>query len=806
MERDGKHILSQPGTLLPRPIRYRVSIALLFTGSLFVWLLIKPASHDIVVSVDNLAQAGSFLVAILLCFHDLLAPERWRRVRSTHPATQGERNRAQRWIPRLFGLIIISAVLGQIISLYYTQVLQVVVPSPSLADVCNLSAYVFLILCLLLLPTSPLARTTRFRIFLDSLMIIMTIITYSWYFLLGPTLLNADETMLARIIQLLYPLGDLSLILCVCLLLSHTIRPSLRPAVMLFSLAFVLLAITDSVTSYQNLHGTYAVGELIDVCWPFCYMLIGIAVKAVRLTSLLQAGQAAASDGMDEAPGLPATIATPSLWRAFLPYVLIPMTLLLIIYVWQTSGRGMLVLGVYFGGIGLISTVMVRQGIAMKETFDAAQETKRLNQELHVIQDELQEKNHALSEANVRLASLATTDPLTGLPNHRSLFQHLEKELERIRRHNRPFSLMFFDGDRFKRVNDTYGHAVGDAVLRELGERVGNALRGGDTLGRYGGEEFLILLPETDLEEARHVAERVRAAVASQPLALTFVEGGLNMTISIGLATYPVDGSTPGELVQNADQAMYWAKRLGRNQVRTCAEALRASNDETLSATVHMLDRREGPLLDGMSDDQEQRAAQLTAVYSLMWLIELRDHGISMHSYNVSDLATAIAIEMGLDAQHVFDVSTAALLHDIGKIAIPDVLLQKKGRLSPNEWSLIKQHAELGAQVLEVSPALRHLMPVIRHHHEQWDGSGYPDGLVGETIPLEARIIGVAEAYSAMLSDRPYQSARSSAAALSELQRCAGQQFDPSVVKAMLAVSYRLPEKVGRQEIAESVA
>ncbi|MEO8972975.1 MAG: HD domain-containing phosphohydrolase, partial [Ktedonobacteraceae bacterium] len=317
--------------------------------------------------------------------------------------------------------------------------------------------------------------------------------------------------------------------------------------------------------------------------------------------------------------------------------------------------------------------------------------------------------------------------------------------------------------------------------------------------------EFLVLLPETDTEEARQIAERIRVAVAAHPLALSSVDGGINMTISIGVATYPLDGNTIGELVQKADQAMYWAKRLGRNQVRTCAEALRASHDETLSSTVHSLDRHDGPLLDGISGDQEQRATQLTAVYSLMWLIELRDHGISTHSYNVSDLATAIAIEMGLDAQQIFDVSTAALLHDIGKIAIPDALLQKTRHFSANEWTLIKQHAELGAQILEVSPALRHLMPAIRHHHERWDGTGYPDNLAGESIPLEARIISVAEAYDSMLTPRTYQAARSASAALTELQRCAGGQFDPSVVQATLVVCHRLPGEAEKQVIAESV-
>ena len=416
------------------------------------------------------------------------------------------------------------------------------------------------------------------------------------------------------------------------------------------------------------------------------------------------------------------------------------------------------------------------------------------------MQEELQDKNHALSEANVRLASLATTDPLTGLPNHRSLFQGLEKELDRACRHGRPLSLIFFDGDRFKRVNDTYGHAVGDTVLCELGERVKGVLRGGDTPGRYGGEEFLILLPETDTEEARQIAERIRAVVATHPLALSHVEDGINMTVSIGVATYPLDGNSSGELVQKADQAMYWAKRLGRNQVRTCAEALRASHDESLSATVHLLERHDSPLLDGMTGDQEQRAAQLAAVYSLMWLIELRDHGISTHSYNVSDLATAIAIEMGLEAQQIFDVSTSALLHDIGKIAIPDVLLQKTSRLTANEWKLIKQHAELGAQILEVSPALRHLMPAIRHHHERWDGTGYPDGLAGESIPLEARIIGVAEAYDTILTPRSSQPARSASAALAELQRCAGGNLTLPLFKlpllSVIACQRRLSNKV----------
>ena len=410
--------------------------------------------------------------------------------------------------------------------------------------------------------------------------------------------------------------------------------------------------------------------------------------------------------------------------------------------------------------------------------------------------------NKSLRTANSRLESMATTDPLTGLPNHRSLLEQLDKEMERARRYGHTFSLIFFDGDHFKRVNDTYGHAVGDLVLRELGERVHSTLRAGDTLGRYGGEEFMAILPETDSEHAIMVAERMRAAVTVLPLATTQVKEGINVTISLGISIYPEDATTSSELLEKADQAMYWAKRLGRNQIRTATEAQRASQDMALDITIHALERSDDTSQDGLHAKQGLYDKQLSAVYSLMWILELRDHGISTHSYEVSDLATAIAKEMKLDQQIIMAVSTAGLLHDIGKIAVPDVILKKAGSLSPNEWNLIKQHPELGAKILEVSPFLRGLMPAVHYHHERWNGTGYPEHLTGENIPLEARIIAVAESYQAIITYRPYQAGRSPSKALSELQRCAGIQFDPAVVQAALSVLTRQHTQVDANEIA----
>ncbi len=206
-------------------------------------------------------------------------------------------------------------------------------------------------------------------------------------------------------------------------------------------------------------------------------------------------------------------------------------------------------------------------------------------EELKHLHEALVEEQEALKEANARLEALATTDMLTGLANHRALQFLLEQESERARRFGRPLSLLFFDGDRFKQVNDTYGHAIGDVVLRELGERARSVLRAGDTVGRFGGEEFLVLLPETDEHAAYIVAERLRGAVAATPLAAREVQGGIALTVSIGLASYPTDGASGGAVREQADQAMYWAKRLGRNQVRTAAEAERANRDAALKCS-----------------------------------------------------------------------------------------------------------------------------------------------------------------------------------------------------------------------------
>jgi diguanylate cyclase (GGDEF)-like protein len=411
------------------------------------------------------------------------------------------------------------------------------------------------------------------------------------------------------------------------------------------------------------------------------------------------------------------------------------------------------------------------------------------SEELKHLHEALQCEHEALNEANALLERLSTTDMLTGLPNHRALSILLEQECERARRFDYSLSLLFFDGDRFKQVNDTYGHATGDVVLRELGERASSVLRAGDTVGRFGGEEFLILLPETGAQEAQMVAERLRSTMAALPLAAHEVESGIAMTVSIGVASYPAEGTTASEVLEQADQAMYWAKRLGRNQVCTAAEAARANRDAALkAATAQMLERQELTAADGGDPESRMQAEQLGLIHSLMGALDWREPGMNEHAREVGDLVAGMARALLFDEERTRRAATAAFLHDIGKIALPDRLLQQpRQHFSAQEWQLLHQHAELGAAIVEVSPWLSDLAPAIRYHHARWDGTGTPDGLAGEAIPLEARLIAVAEAYHFMISEHPYQAARSASDALDELEQCAGTQFDPALIPVFRA-------------------
>jgi len=271
-------------------------------------------------------------------------------------------------------------------------------------------------------------------------------------------------------------------------------------------------------------------------------------------------------------------------------------------------------------------------------------------------------------------------------------------------------------------------------------------------------------------------------------MATAEVAEGILMSVSIGIAAYPIDGDGEKELLQQADDAMYLAKRLGRNQVRTALEGRQASADPELMLLLQEAERGETRESSGQSPEQVKEGYIMKMISSLLFMVEQRDPAMNEHSHRVCDLATAIAQELALKPDEVFRIGTAALLHDIGKVGLPDALLRKVGQLSVKERELLKEHPYLGAQILQTNPFLHDLVPAVLHHHERWDGTGYPQHLTGEHIPLAARIIAVAGFYDTMQREHSYQVSHTPQQAMEELQHGAGTQFDPMIVESLVAV------------------
>jgi diguanylate cyclase (GGDEF)-like protein/putative nucleotidyltransferase with HDIG domain len=369
----------------------------------------------------------------------------------------------------------------------------------------------------------------------------------------------------------------------------------------------------------------------------------------------------------------------------------------------------------------------------------------------------------------------ANTDGLTGLYNHRHFHERLDHEIARGSRFGTTFSLIMLDIDLFKAYNDIHGHLAGDEILRRIAVCIQTSIRSLDIAFRYGGEEFAIILPEARLDDAHKVAERIRKTIASRT---SFKAPPI--TASLGVANWPIDGVMKAEIISCADAALYRAKQTGRN--RTCL-----SSDVVKPAT---------PLV---SVELEARSRALSIIYALAATVDAKDHYTYGHSKKVSDYAVAVGEAMGLPQDRIDIIRAAGLLHDIGKVGIPDSILNKKGTLNDEEWGLIKDHPKLGVEILRHVIDLVNCLPVILHHHERFDGTGYPSGLKGDNIPLEARILAVADAFDAITSPRPYREQLSSQEALEELKRCIGSQFDPKVLEVFFKVV--TPASLKRLEI-----
>jgi len=371
----------------------------------------------------------------------------------------------------------------------------------------------------------------------------------------------------------------------------------------------------------------------------------------------------------------------------------------------------------------------------------------------------------------LRAMRLALTDPLTGLANHRSFQERVQRELIGAEARGTAFTLLMIDIDDFKRVNDLFGHPVGDNVLAQVGAR----LRQNGEAFRLGGDEFALLLPARNADEALPVAQSVLARIA----ALDLGEVG-SVTASAGVASFPVQAFGRDELIRLADSALYWAKEHGKNRVHVYRPEVVELAE--LRRLAH------GP----------DRAARFRAAASLAKAVDARDTYTGSHSTRVAELGAWMAAHLGLDAEQVELTRLAGSLHDLGKLAIPEEILRKPGPLTPPERLVLERHCQIGYRMLE-SLGVEPVADWVLHHHERWDGMGYPDGLAGPDIPLGARIIFVADAYDAMTSDRAYRGRLTPQEAVAELERCAGSQFDPEIVTVFA-------RELGYSKAATSVA
>jgi diguanylate cyclase (GGDEF)-like protein len=441
------------------------------------------------------------------------------------------------------------------------------------------------------------------------------------------------------------------------------------------------------------------------------------------------------------------------------------------------SGLLAALVGALAGTAGFCALVVRRQMRRIARLAErlttAADEAELVAADAEQIQDpHLRRAFEQLAERVAATWQLATVDPLTAIPNRQAVLSRVDEELARAARYKRPLAVVMFDLDHFKRLNDTYGHVAGDIALRQVAQRLAENIRSVDLVGRFGGEEFLLVLPETDADAAASLAEKLRRAVAGTPIRLPDGHEA-TVTVSAGVAGGPGELLHSDTLVRDADAALYSAKALGRNTVYV----FRENGDE---ATVRRSPIR--PEARSAAVDVG-RAAMAAAQDALLASLEGRPGWAGKPSTLIAEASIAMARAIDLPAGELDRIHTASLLHDLGKLAIPDEILAKPGDLHPAEWRVVTEHPKIGHVVLEQAGALRDAALIVLHHHEWFDGRGYPYGLSGADIPIGARIVSICDAYEAMIGGRPYRVAISHEAAIEELRRMAGIQFDPELVE-----------------------
>ncbi len=670
------------------------------------WMLGYAAAQQLVRGHPGAARVlsdGMYLVpiavAVLLCTR-------------TAAATTGS------W-RRFWALIGASALLwltGEMIWAWSELVLRRDVSFPGLPDAFYLASYVPSLAAFLQV-FGPPPGLRQYRAVLDASVVALVLGAIGWQLLVAPRLDGGLTPAAAAAAS--PPLLDVATLVVIGTL-GLAGRRRLPDAVMAVMLAYVCFALSDAAYSYAVLVGSGTYPALLDLGWQLAAVLIAVgAVLGHRQVDLPVAERTARDGG--------------------LPLVLVGGTAgLAAMYVDGLDGR----LSVWARVVAAYVVVAVIARLLLTSR-DKDQVTRQLAR--------------ALAEQE----RLAVTDGLTGLYNRRFVEEMLSLETARALRTGERLGIMVVDVDHFKSVNDAYGHQAGDDVLQALGRRLVGAVRRPDVVGRYGGEEFLLILPGADPEALLELAERCRRAVADHPFPLRSGPA-LPITVSLGVAGVPGHAVTAADLVRIADRALYLAKAGGRNRVQVGADLGAPAMESALEPT------RALPALERVAD--------------LVDLIQ----AASEHSTAVARYSRQVAAALGLPPQMQRRCELAGRLHDVGKIAVPPEVLTKPGPLNAGERTMMRGHPEQSAWMLGLVPGLGEVSSIVRQHHERMDGTGYPDGCAGEEIHIESRIVAVCDAWAAMLADRAYEPEIDPQRARRVLREGAGPQWDPVVVAAFL--------------------
>ena len=428
-----------------------------------------------------------------------------------------------------------------------------------------------------------------------------------------------------------------------------------------------------------------------------------------------------------------------------------------------------------------------------------------------IIEDKCARQNITLYNLIANIAALYTdnfdlqeksegyvnTDSLTLLYNHRGFQEILSNEISRAEINKQKLSIVMMDVCNITKINRELGHAKGDEVIKLVAEKVRQNMREGDIAGRYGGDEIAIILPNTSIEQAKYVAEYL-----TYSLSCCFIDDVGPVKVSVGIATYPDCSEDKEKLLILAEQAMYISQAKGYKDGMSAIISSADFNfwdDVALKSYAEVLGKRhsqlginfEEELISKFNADHNLSGARISEIAtSLAGAIDAKDPYTKGHSTSVSKFSEALARAINLPEEEVERIKLGALLHDVGKIGIPENVLKKEGPLSDEEWAIMKQHPTIGTEkVLMPNPSLRALIPIVKYHHERIDGKGYPEGLSNGDIPLAAKIVAIADTYHALISDRPYRRGMNIEKAISILEEGAGTQWDEDLVRTFIQIA-----------------